>query len=291
MNTQQHHHHHQHQNRPEQAEPVDVVAVPVSLEDAYRGAVKNVMLTEPRACPQCRGSGAKDPEADVKACGPCGGSGASTGRIGPFVVSTGECGACRGRGVSPPAPGRECGTCTGSGVTVQPVPMTLDIPRGVRDGHSTKFPGNGSFDPKRRRHNDVELRIALQMQPQQQPQQQQSSDRTSMLRIDAIDADTGRVTATLRMSLADMLNGFDLGPYSSGGSAFSPWGKPMRIRSPGYIRPDRTYVTPGLGFPIQGGDGSSYGDLSIKLEIHYPDELNLLREEKVSANDLSVQYI
>ena len=171
-------------------------------------------------------------------------------RIGPFVMSAGECGACRGRGVSAPAPGRECGACAGSGSSMQPVPFAFDIPKGMREGHGAKFAGGGSFDARRRRHNDLELRGSLQI-----------PTGGSAIRIVSIDGDSGRVTASLRITLLEMLGGFDR-PIGS------PWGKPMRATAPGYVRPDRPITFAGMGFPASSGE---LGELVLSLEIDYPD--------------------
>lgn len=252
---------------------LDAVDIPVSLAEAYRGGRKNVVVSEIRICAPCRGSGAKDPEADVRACASCGGAGVATARVGPFMVTTGACGPCRGRGVSGPEPGHECEICKGAGGTMQQVPFTLEIPRGARHGHTTRFAGGGSFDAKRRGHNDVEMRVVHQVG---------AAAAAAGFGVVSIDPGSGRVTATLRVKVEEMLFGFD--------REISPWGRPMRARSSGYVRPDRPYVFAGLGFP-GGSDGGHLGDLSVTLEIEYTDRLEVPASSSTAASCLEMTYI
>jgi DnaJ-class molecular chaperone len=262
-----HQQHFPQQNQQEQQQ-VDRVTVPISLEDAFCGGSKNIMLTEPRSCAACRGTGAKDPDADVHQCPACGGQGVTVGRLGPFVVHTGECGACRGRGVSPPQPGRECGACDGKGATPQAVPFTFQVPKGMRDGHTTAFAGGGGFDAKRRRHSDLELRASLQLPPRLPSQS---------FVVTAVDGVSGRISATLRVSLADVLGGFEreLG---------APWGRRLRARCPGYFCPDVTSPLkfPGLGMPPMG-------DLAVTIEVVYPADAPLGEAELAAASEASTR--
>lgn len=226
--------------------------MPVTLAEAYGGCVKTVRIDVPRVCDPCRGTGCKDPDTDAQSCAPCNGQGHVVHRAGPFVIGMGECAKCKGRGVAAPEPGRECARCGGGGSVrglAHQTTFAFDVPRGMRDGHSQRFPGGGSFDARRRRHNDLVIVAALALPAG----------------VDAVEASTGKISMTVPLPLEDLLRpgGFerDLG---------APWGRRLRARSTGYFKPDGPpLVVRGAGMPATS-QRATPGDLEVRFAVEFP---------------------
>ncbi len=114
----------------------------ISLEEAATGAIKTVTIPRLEKCPDCKGSGAANPDSIVE-CPECGGSGMvrRMQRIafGTFTT-TSQCGRCRGSGrvISEP-----CRQCRGKGRVEKVRKIDARIPAGVDSGHRLRISGEG----------------------------------------------------------------------------------------------------------------------------------------------------
>ncbi|MBC5809627.1 MAG: molecular chaperone DnaJ [Candidatus Eremiobacteraeota bacterium] len=114
----------------------------ITLEDAYRGAEREISFHHLSGCETCHGSGAK-PGTSTQRCDRCNGSGtARTVRqtpLGQFVTQS-PCTKCGGEGERIPSP---CETCRGRGRVEKTRTLTVKIPGGVDDGSRIRIGGSG----------------------------------------------------------------------------------------------------------------------------------------------------
>ena len=114
----------------------------VTLEEAYRGAEREISFNHLTQCETCHGSGAK-PGTLIVSCDRCSGTGVMrTVRqtpLGQFVTQT-TCTRCGGDGQSIPTP---CEVCRGRGRIERPRTLSVKIPMGVEDGSRIRLTGNG----------------------------------------------------------------------------------------------------------------------------------------------------
>jgi len=114
----------------------------ITLEDAFRGAERELSFNHLGQCETCTGTGAK-PGTLVMRCDRCGGSGAMRATrqtpLGQFVTQT-TCSKCNGEGTIVPTP---CDTCRGRGRVERNRTLTVKIPAGVDDGSRIRVTGSG----------------------------------------------------------------------------------------------------------------------------------------------------
>jgi len=166
---------------PEQAEDV-AVALEVSLEELYNGSKKSVTFSRYAICEPCGGKGSSDPKA-TKSCTTCQGRGVRFVKIQmPFGVfqQQQECDKCDGKG-EVIDPKFLCKSCNGRKLRQEKKTLSVEIDRGMKDGHKIKVSGEGHQHPDvlpgdlivvlrtvepenfRRRHNDLIYRKEINL--------------------------------------------------------------------------------------------------------------------------------
>lgn len=116
--------------------------VEITLEEAARGAQRQIQVTRTETCPLCGGSGAKLGSSRKK-CPNCGGTGqVGTSRETVFghFVSVQTCPRCGGEGDIVETPCEECG---GAGRVRKTRRIKVEIPAGVDEGTSLRLGGEG----------------------------------------------------------------------------------------------------------------------------------------------------
>lgn len=119
-----------------------ITDVNITLEEAYSGTTKTLVMKRKVTCDTCHGKGAEK-SADIKKCGECGGSGVATvTRRTPFGVfqSTASCKPCRGQGEVVVNP---CKKCDGEGRVREQEKLEVKIPKGVQDNMRLRISGEG----------------------------------------------------------------------------------------------------------------------------------------------------
>lgn len=115
----------------------------ITLQDAYRGAEKTIMVNKEETCSKCGGLGAES-ESDIVTCPSCGGSGfvRRTQRT-PFGIfsTTIGCGKCGGTGKHIRT---SCSVCDGTGIENKNKKINVKIPAGIAEGQRLRVPGEGS---------------------------------------------------------------------------------------------------------------------------------------------------
>jgi molecular chaperone DnaJ len=113
------------------------VRVPLSFQEAFQGAEKEIKLGDQLPCPDCNGSGAE--AGGLATCPECKGAGQTVTRSGFIAMST-TCSRCGGSGqlIS-----KACGRCEGHGAIEERRTVRLNIPAGVDTGDQMGVPGEG----------------------------------------------------------------------------------------------------------------------------------------------------
>ncbi|MEK9544281.1 MAG: molecular chaperone DnaJ, partial [Luminiphilus sp.] len=114
----------------------------VSLEEAVRGATREIKVPTLQHCDTCDGSGAK-PGSNPVTCGSCGGSGQVRMQQGFFQVQQ-TCPKCRGRGKTISDP---CLDCRGQGLLEKTKTLSVKVPPGVDTGDRIRLSGEGEAGP------------------------------------------------------------------------------------------------------------------------------------------------
>jgi molecular chaperone DnaJ len=118
------------------------VNVTLDLEEAARGATKQVEFPRSKPCGTCKGSGSK-PGSQRSTCRRCNGHGQIVQSAGILRVQT-TCPSCRGAGSTITDP---CPECRGRGYEQERAKLEVNIPAGIDDGMRVRLAGYGEPSP------------------------------------------------------------------------------------------------------------------------------------------------
>lgn len=107
----------------------------ITLQEAYEGAKKPIVVETYVACEKCGGKGGKS----LETCATCSGYGRVRQRQGFFVMDV-ECPTCHGSGKSVKDP---CSECRGTGHVHKKRTLEVNIPKGVDTGIRMRLPNEG----------------------------------------------------------------------------------------------------------------------------------------------------
>jgi len=116
----------------------------ITLEEASKGAQKEIEIKRTEKCEVCNGSGAAL-GSNVKVCPKCNGAGkVQNMRKAGFAmyVQVTACPTCRGKGKIINSP---CNNCQGSGLMRKRRVVTVKIPAGIEDGSQLRLRGEGEM--------------------------------------------------------------------------------------------------------------------------------------------------
>lgn len=120
----------------------------VTLEDVYNGKSKYLEISRYRICTSCKGSGAKDPNANTK-CSGCQGKGMKTivrqMSMG-MIQQTVQCPDCNGEGSVIPEKDK-CKVCKGKKTRQEKKHLEVHIDKGAPDGKRYVFSGESDEYP------------------------------------------------------------------------------------------------------------------------------------------------
>ncbi|MCW4009384.1 MAG: molecular chaperone DnaJ [Candidatus Bathyarchaeota archaeon] len=116
----------------------------ITLEEAAKGAQKEIEIPRTERCDVCGGSGAA-PGTQPKTCPQCNGAGRiqhmRRSAFGTFV-QVAPCSQCRGKGKIVESP---CKDCKGSGLVNRRRKITVNIPVGIDEGYQLRLRSEGSM--------------------------------------------------------------------------------------------------------------------------------------------------
>jgi molecular chaperone DnaJ len=136
----------------------------ISLEEAFRGADREISFHHLGACEACNGSGARAGTSPVK-CDRCGGSGVARAvrqtPLGQFVTQT-TCPKCSGEGETIASP---CETCRGRRRVERQRTLTVKIPAGVDEGSRIRIAGSGEAGTRGAPTGDLYVYLGIAQHP------------------------------------------------------------------------------------------------------------------------------
>lgn len=232
-----------------------------SLEDLYKGALREVSVMREVVCNTCNGEGGKD----TRTCDACGGRG-EVHRVQNFggaffqqVVET--CPSCKGRGKITP-PGKSCKPCVGSGIVKKSETLTVDVPAGTPNGVEFRFEGKSDERPGIP-SGDLVIVIA----------------ETKHNQFERLGAD---LMMQKSITLQDALCGFHFRVKFLDGENLFIGSKPGMVVKPGDV-----WTVQGKG--MRKPHGITYGDLFITFDVKFPESVHSGEESRKLLKDLGIE--
>ena len=220
------------------------MALRLPLSAAVRGARPTVEVPHSKACPDCRGTGAKDGTA-LEVCPECGGQGQVRrvqSRGYTQLITIGECPRCHGVGRRIT---EKCPTCRGAGNVSSVEKLEIAVPPGIEDGAVLRVPGHGDGGRLGGRPGDLYVQVVF--------------DSDGTIRRAGQDAYT-EVTVPLATAL---LGGKVTVPTVDGHAD---------LQIPPGTQPETQFRLRGNGFPRLRG--SARGDLIVTTHVEIPRSLS-----------------
>lgn len=132
----------------------------ISLEEAAKGATKEIKISTYAPCEACHGLGTKN-KSDVHTCETCHGAGIVTVRQGFFAAQQ-ECPTCHGSGKTVKNP---CKKCHGLGRVHKQKTLSVSIPAGVDTGSRIRLSGEGEAGLNGDPAGDLYVQIIVKPNP------------------------------------------------------------------------------------------------------------------------------
>ncbi|MFV0385682.1 molecular chaperone DnaJ [Paracoccus sp. (in: a-proteobacteria)] len=238
----------------------------VSLEEAYRGLKKTIVVPGSVACAECEGTGAEG-ATQPATCPTCSGMGRVRAQQGFFTVER-TCPTCGGQGQIVKNP---CKACGGTGRIEKERSLSVNIPAGVETGTRIRLAGEGEAGMRGGPAGDLYIFVEVR-------------EHEIFLRdgkMLACRVPVGMATAALGGEVE--VPTIDGGRSRVKVPAGSQSGRQMRLRGKGMS-------------PLRHGSGANgeYGDMLIELAVETPVNLTprqreLLREFQAEKADNSPQ--
>ncbi len=229
----------------------------ITLEEAARGATKQVRIPTMVECDTCHGSGAK-PGTAPTTCQTCAGHGQVRMQQGFFSIQQ-TCPRCHGSGKTIGSP---CGSCQGAGRVKQHKTLEIKIPVGINSGMRLRHSGHGEAGTHGAPAGD--LYVEIHIKPH------------SVFQRDGDD-----LHCEMPISFATAALGGEIEIPTLDGTA--------RIKIPAETQSGKIFRLRGKG--IKGMRNNTHGDLNCHVVVETPVKLTerqkeLLREfESISEQD------
>ena len=218
-----------------------VLDMEIDLEDAFRGAKKEVNLRKMVICQKCGGKGGEL----LKKCPTCQGSGyeqlRSGGLLGMFIQQR-PCSQCHGRGEMPE---KICPECRGQGRVRETKKVKITIPEGIDGGQVLKMSGQGEAGPYGGPAGD--LFVNIHIRPHKYFRRQ-GDNLIFNLFINFTQA-----------VLGDKIE-------------IPTLGSKVKLKIPSGIQPGEMIRLKGKGMPRLHGRG--YGDLIVRVQVKVPKKMS-----------------
>jgi molecular chaperone DnaJ len=214
--------------------------VAVSLEEAFRGASRELSLSRHAPCDECKGSGGA-PGSKKVTCQTCHGRGqvqrAQRTVFGSFVQVT-HCPACGGSGSRVEQP---CARCRGQGTLRREETVEVQVPPGIDDGDRLRLSGQGEQLVPGGRPGDLYIEVHVRPHPKFH------REGANLLAAQPVDYPTLALGGTVTVET--------LG------------GEEGELDVPAGSRPGQRLRLRGRGLPDRRG---GRGDLYLQLELDVP---------------------
>ena len=137
----------------------------ITLEEAAKGAQKDIEIPRTEHCDVCGGSGAA-PGTSARICPTCNGAGkVQNMRKAGFAmyVQVTVCPTCKGRGKLIEA---LCSNCHGTGIVRKRRKISVRIPAGIDEGYQLRLRGEGEAAPNEGETGDLYVMVHVKQHPQ-----------------------------------------------------------------------------------------------------------------------------
>lgn len=219
--------------------------VAVTLEEAFRGATRELELNSDVTCPKCDGRRAATSDG-FKNCRECHGTGQIHQQIStPFgrLTQSAPCAACGGEGRQLTDP---CTECTGRGTVTKKRTLEVKIPAGIDTGRMIRIEGEGGPGRMGGPAGDLYLAIDVETHPEFE---RRGDDLIHKLKVRFTDAALGEKVKI---------------PMLDGGEE--------TLNIPHGTQNSTIFRIKGKGMPRLGRN--SHGDLHVVIEVMIPTKLN-----------------
>lgn len=217
----------------------------IDFEEAVFGKEAKIRIPRWETCSDCRGSGAKDPQA-VRNCPTCGGAGQTRYQQGFFTISRG-CSHCVGEGRIITEP---CARCRGQKRMQRDKTLTVRIPPGVETGSRLRLSGEGEPGGAGGPAGDLYIVVTVREHPYFQ---REDNDILCELPINFVQAALGAKVEVETLS----------GKHALKIPAGTQNGKSFRLK--------------GLG--VASLDGRGIGDQIVRVRVEVPTKLTAKQRE------------
>jgi len=225
----------------------------LSFEDAVRGVTASVHVPEDTRCRTCNGSGAA-PGTKTHTCDRCNGRGVLDDNQGLFSLST-VCPKCNGRGTLVDTP---CPTCAGTGTERRNRQVKVRVPAGVENGQRIRVKGRGARGQGMAPPGDLYVVMRVDKHP--------------------LFARRGRnLTLSVPVTFPEAALGTTV--------TVPTLDEPVTVRVPAGTAPGTLLRVRGRGIPAGSQNGSTPGDLLVKVDVLVPTSLT--DEQRAAAEALA----
>jgi molecular chaperone DnaJ len=231
-----------------------VYDLPITFDDAARGATKQIEYSRLAECKECNRSGAQ-PGSSKKTCSICRGRGqVQTVRRAGFaqLVQITTCPKCRGEGSIIDRP---CKNCRASGLAQARTKLEVKVRPGADEGQVLRVRGEGNA-AQGGHSGDLFVRIRLKPHPD-------------------FKRDGDNVLYETKVSFPKAALGGELQVPSIDGKA--------QLKIPPGTKPGTVFRLEGKGFPRSGGWGR--GDELVRVDVDIPRELS--RRQRVLLTEFA----
>lgn len=217
-----------------------VINVEISLEDLYNGTIYKSFIFLNRNCIKCNGEG-----GIFDNCKNCNGEGnvkktIKQGFIIQNIIS--PCNECKGIGKIIRT---KCTECNGVGTKEESIPVEIDIEKGTPNNHKYHIQNQGD-DKKDHLRGDLIFII-------------------KELKNNKFERNGHDLIYNIDISLLESLNGFNFNVNHFNN-------KVLNLKSKNIVKHKQENTIEGYGMPIS--KSNRYGNLIIKFNVIYPNEIN-----------------
>ena len=215
----------------------------ITLEEAAKGAEKDIEIPRTEKCEVCHGSGAS-PGTSPRTCPRCNGAGqVQNMRKSSFAmyVQVTPCPNCRGKGVLIESP---CKNCRGTGLVRKRRKISVKIPMGIDEGYQLRLRGEGEMAPNGGEAGDLYVLVRIR------PNESFMRDGDDLLHVLIIGYPQAALGAEVSV------------PTLEG---------PLTVKLHPGTQPGEVIRLKGKGMPRFRGYGK--GDLLVRVGISVPEKL------------------
>ena len=215
----------------------------ITLEEAAKGAEKDIEIPRTEKCEVCHGSGAS-PGTSPRTCPRCNGAGqVQNMRRSSFAmyVQVTPCPNCRGKGVLIESP---CKNCRGTGLVRKRRKISVKIPVGIDEGYQLRLRGEGEMAPNGGEAGDLYVLVRIR------PNESFMRDGDDLLHVLIIGYPQAALGAEVSV------------PTLEG---------PLTVKLHPGTQPGEVIRLKGKGMPRFRGYGK--GDLLVRVGISVPEKL------------------